>query len=398
MFPPATTTKKRDATNRGTRQVIVRSALSSRMAMLLLAMGTAALPLQAQADREKTVYCKGTTWIGVENSKWDTRRNWTYGDDCSPDQSKGLTLYSLTTAGNDPTGNDIDDLHVSGLVFDGQMAYGITVSGEELEVGANGILNNSEFQQILDVDIEIKEAQTWATATGDLMLRGDLDGKKDLIKSGTGKLTIAGDGEDYKGDITVAEGTLNVDGRLSKHTDVTVRDGGVLSGIGRIGGAVTVEEGGLLSPGSSPGLLTLDDDLILQEGSIFRVEFGLEGENLVFDRVMVHGDVFLAGILELVLLDPVPADFFAAGDLFQILNWDGDISGGFSAIKSVGFPFSELTWSAESLPADGSVTLAAQSTAGGGGISSDAVPEPRTPFLLGLGIVVLGLTYQRRKP
>src|SRR5690606_33355927 len=82
----------------------------------------------------------------------------------------------------------------------------------------------------------------------------------------------------YDGPTRVAAGTLVVNGdQTDADGETTVEAGGTLAGIGTIGGNVTVEEDGTLSPGEvgdAPGTLTVAGNLTLEEGAILQYSFG----------------------------------------------------------------------------------------------------------------------------
>ena len=65
----------------------------------------------------------------------------------------------------------------------------------------------------------------------------------------------------------------------------TVRNGGMLGGSGSIASPVIVEAGGMLSPGASIGLLTIDRNVSFQPDGVFVVEFNLAGA----DQLVVTG-------------------------------------------------------------------------------------------------------------
>ncbi|MGV2342058.1 MAG UNVERIFIED_CONTAM: hypothetical protein LVR18_51540 [Planctomycetaceae bacterium] len=99
--------------------------------------------------------------------------------------------------------------------------------------------------------------------------------------------------------------------------------GGILSGIGDIGGEVIVSSGAVLSPGSSPGLLSTGS-LALETGSTYIVE--IEGEVLgtSYDSVSVTGTVDLNNAtldvrFDAQLPDVTPND----GYEFIVINNDG---------------------------------------------------------------------------
>src|SRR6516162_3086603 len=91
-----------------------------------------------------------------------------------------------------------------------------------------------------------------------------------LIKAGTGTLTLSGNNT-YTGKTAVTAGTLLVTGSLGAGS-VNVSSEAVLGGTGTIGGPVTIQNGGILSPGGNPlpgtpGTLTMGS-LTLNSGSI----------------------------------------------------------------------------------------------------------------------------------
>ncbi|WP_198154878.1 autotransporter-associated beta strand repeat-containing protein, partial [Oceanibaculum pacificum] len=117
---------------------------------------------------------------------------------------------------------------------------------------------------------------------------------------GDGVLTLSG-ANSYTGETIVSAGTLLVDDALA--SDVTVEDGAILGGSGDIAATVTVNLGGTLAAGNSPGILATGD-LTLVAGAALEIEIegnvaGLGG----YDQIDVTGTVDLGGAtLELELL------------------------------------------------------------------------------------------------
>ncbi len=95
-----------------------------------------------------------------------------------------------------------------------------------------------------------------------------------LKKAGTGTLTVTG-ASTYTGGTIVDAGTLKVNNTTGSGTGtgwVTVSSGGTLAGSGFIGGITELKTGGTLSPGNSPGTITIYTNLVLEAGSTFAVE------------------------------------------------------------------------------------------------------------------------------
>src|SRR5690606_34498700 len=103
---------------------------------------------------------------------------------------------------------------------------------------------------------------------------GSIVGTGAVNQVGAGTTILTGNNS-YTGATTVSAGTLWINGNQSAATGPTsVASGARLGGTGVIGGDVTVATGGILAPGNSPGVLTIDGDLILDSGSILDFEFG----------------------------------------------------------------------------------------------------------------------------
>jgi outer membrane autotransporter protein len=146
-----------------------------------------------------------------------------------------------------------------------------------------------------------------------------------------GTLTIADGGR------VAADGTIEVAGHgtllvgtsagdtASASGDVLVDAGGVLSGHGTIVGDVSVVSGGILSPGSGIGTLTVDGDLALAEGSVLDFEFGAPGPDAstagASDSVHVSGDLSLDG----ATLDVADTGNMGPG-LYTLFSWGGTLT------------------------------------------------------------------------
>jgi autotransporter-associated beta strand protein len=148
-----------------------------------------------------------------------------------------------------------------------------------------------------------------------------------LTKTGTGALTLAG-ANTYSGLTTVDNGALAVNGSIAGAA--TVNNGATLQGSGTVAGLVTVAGGGTLSPGSSPGTLSVGA-LDLNSGSQLKIELGGSVIGVEYDSVMVAGAANLGGTLDVSLID-LGSGVFApgAGDEFTIIGAAGVVSGTFA--------------------------------------------------------------------
>ena len=77
-----------------------------------------------------------------------------------------------------------------------------------------------------------------------------------------------------------------------------VRSGATLKGSGTIGGAITIEAGATLSPGNSPGLLTINDALTLAGTTL--MEIGGQTLGTGYDSIAVSGLLTYGGALNII--------------------------------------------------------------------------------------------------
>gem|GEM_PF-3785692 len=215
----------------------------------------------------------------------------------------------------------------------------------------------------------------------------------DVGKRGAGTLefTTLGQTNNYRGDTVVEEGTLLMNGvhiATNLTTDYLVRNGATLAGTGvvRIGGAFTFDDGATLAPGSgAAGTLTLDGNLSLSSNSV--LAFKLDGGNTAVDggiNDLVAGvnDLYLDGLLDITAL----ASFAGAttNDFWTLMTYDGtlttnllDISASSQSLLSGGLSFA----------IDDSFT---------GQIRLTIIPEPQSWALIILGLGIVSWLARRR--
>lgn len=160
----------------------------------------------------------------------------------------------------------------------------------------------------------------------------DISGHGGLTKQGIGTLVLSGNNT-YAGPTLVNQGRLAVNGSLQ--STVTVNDGGVLGGNGRIG-ALVVNRGGVVAPGNSIGTLRVASDVTFQPGSTYAVEVDSTGS----DRLASDGQIAVGGAnLALDLQNPgVSLQSQQATSLvgrqFDILDAAGGVQGSFAQVQS----------------------------------------------------------------
>jgi hypothetical protein len=114
----------------------------------------------------------------------------------------------------------------------------------------------------------------------------------------------------YISSLTQTSGsTLLTGGSLSGNLTFT---GGTLSGSGIINGAV-INDGAIVSPGTSPGLITINGSYTQTSAGTLTVELAGLAPGTSFDKLSVNGPVTLAGTLQVNLSSgfvPAPGDAF----------------------------------------------------------------------------------------
>lgn len=103
---------------------------------------------------------------------------------------------------------------------------------------------------------------------------------------------------------------------------------GVIRGDGEIR-ASTLFSAGRIAPGTSPGSLNVDADLVLHSSSVLAIEIGGVSVGSQFDQLVVDHDTTLAGQLELSIIDGFAP---TAGDTFEVLTF-ASVQGDFATVR-----------------------------------------------------------------
>lgn len=131
---------------------------------------------------------------------------------------------------------------------------------------------------------------------------------------------------------------------------------GAVTGPGVYTGTGTKFFEALFAPGSSPGLVTDEGDVVFGTGALVEMEIGGYVPGVDFDRYEVAGQLSLGGTLVISLIDDFSPQ---AGDVFDLFDW-GTLSGEFLAVNLAAAGLEPgLLWDLGNLYTNGSLSVIA---------------------------------------
>jgi autotransporter-associated beta strand protein len=282
------------------------------------------------------VYSGQSSWSGGSGS-WGTLTSG-FGSNWGADQGSpgldagfiGVDSATLNGAGG-TVALDAASPSLNALTLNGSGAYTLAQgSGGSLSLAGTAPAITSSGSNVISAPLVLTSA-TAVAVTGTLGLSGAISGSFALTKSAAGILTVSANNL-YSGGTTVTAGSLlvsNTSGSGTGSGAVTVAGGATLGGYGTIAG--NVEVSGTLAPGASIGLLTVDGDLSLTNGSTFAYEMDSSlDKTLAADLQLVGGTIGVAiGTNVALTLTDLAGGVFAADTTLSLLQYAGQWNGGF---------------------------------------------------------------------
>lgn len=159
-------------------------------------------------------------------------------------------------------------------------------------------------------------------------IHNPLQGTQGFVKTGPGSLILTADSSGLSGPILIADGALEIDGKLNGPMDIGREV--VLAGVGQVG-TTTLYPTAVISPGNdgSPiGTLTVNGNLTFGQDTIYRVH--ADPASSASDRIHVTGIAYLDGTVAHV----GPDGNYAPRTTYNILTADGGIQGRFTGASS----------------------------------------------------------------
>ncbi len=146
-------------------------------------------------------------------------------------------------------------------------ALSLTTSGATLDL--NGVTQTvASLSGVAGTSIALNGGALTVGGATSTVFAGDISGSGALTKVGSGTLELSGTSTPTGGPILVQGGTLLLTGSLSGSL-VEVQSGGTLGGTGTIGGDLYITGTGKLSPGTSPGTLTVTGSTLDFSDAVF---------------------------------------------------------------------------------------------------------------------------------
>lgn len=277
-------------------------------------------------EGDGTTFADATNWVG----------------DVAPvaDDDIVLDTTGLTSVTFD---NDlVDGTQFGSITLNGVGSGTFTLTGNSV-ILTGGLENSATYNSArfnVEIDITLNGDQAF-TANSKLVVGAS--GGSNTLDVSTFTMTKAGaapllinSAASGSGGITVSNGNFEAVGTGS--VAITIATGGTLSGSGTVGD-VTVNSGGTVAPGTSPGCLSTGD-ITYTSGSTYNVE--IDGANDTCDATDGYDQTLVTGTVDLgdatLVIDKASTYTPADGATYTIIDNDGTdaVTGTFNGLAEGG--------------------------------------------------------------
>ncbi|TGU88681.1 autotransporter outer membrane beta-barrel domain-containing protein [Mesorhizobium sp. M00.F.Ca.ET.151.01.1.1] len=220
-----------------------------------------------------TTIAAGTLQLGNGGTSGSIAGNVTNNGTLIIDRSNGVTLAGAISGSGSVVQQGAGSTTLAGT---NSYGGGTTISagtliGQATSFGTGNILNDAAL--VFDQP---------ANAT----FASIIEGSGTLTKRGAGNLDLTGINT-LNGATTIEAGKLSVNGSLA-NSAVTILGGGALGGNGTVG-STTLQAGGVIAPGNSIGLLTIQGNFVGAGGTV-EIEAILDGDASSTDKLVITGN------------------------------------------------------------------------------------------------------------
>lgn len=277
-------------------------------------------------------------------------------------------------------GSTLEVASLASLTGGGSMFFNNLLGGTTLRYTGGGSESLSMLSALYGISVGTSTFDvTQADAT--LVLpngHANNSGASGIAKIGAGTLELAGDNT-FTGATRVSAGTLRVSGSTAPTCPITVQSNGVLTivpgpgsglvqgtvtttnggrvnGVGTIGGAVTIQGSGVLSPGTNGAIGTLYINGLLTLAAGSTSEFVIDVNDLSCSQVAGLPGVTYGGTLKVTAIGN-PATL-VDGNSFQLFAVSGTPGGAFSSFDLPALA-GGLVWDLSGLYVNGSIKVSA---------------------------------------
>ena len=164
-----------------------------------------------------------------------------------------------------------------------------------IHVEAGGLVlsdvNNADVALVTDV-----------AADANLTITGEISGNGELIKQGSGTISLTGVNT-YSSETIIAAGLIEIPGSIDPASAITIADGGVLGNANVEEIKITVQAGGTLSAADTSNSIN-SSDLLLMPEAIFNVDLFSDSQ----DQIIVNGTVEISDSILDFNLHHIPHD------------------------------------------------------------------------------------------
>jgi len=294
----------------GTLQIGADSALGDSSGGLTIATGT--LATTATFSSARAVSLTGDATIDTADAT-------------------SLTLSGAISGAGSLTKSGTGTLIITG---DGSFIGTTTIAAGTLQIGNGGTTGSISGDIVNNAHLVINRSDDYTIASS-------ITGSGTLTLSGGGTATF---GSSYSGNVTVQDAKAVLASGSTTAADYVIGNDGVLGGSATIG-SLTVNVGGTVAPGYSPGTLTVAGPVTFNSGSIYSVDVAPDGSH---DLIVATGDVTLSTGASVEVV--AAGGTYAPKSKVTILSTSGTVIGTFGGVTSnLAFLTPTLSYDAKSV-------------------------------------------------